>query len=390
MDKTYLFVKNKLESFGYLPMWIILLIDLIIISITIVITNFLFLNIKLTPYDTLSFYELNGLIIGTNCFFFLLFKTYKGIIRYSSFVDGMKLLFATFSTLVALVSLNYWHYWVFDKKIFIIPGLLIGFVLSLSLLFSFRIFIKYVFEKLLYFDDANNNSKPAMILGSDANAIAVANAIKAENPLRFKVIGFVDKSKSSKSKSILGLPLFYTNKKMSVILRSLKASTLIIVEKALTENERLNIVDDCLENNIKVFTVPLVVNWESQFEISEKIKSFQIEDLLERQAIVIENSVISKQISFKTILITGAAGSIGSEIVRQVLQFKPKALILVDQAETPLHHLSLELEKLELKVDVFSVISDVRNKNGMEKIFKKYNPEIVFHAAAYKHVPLME
>ena len=150
------------------------------------------------------------------------------------------------------------------------------------------------------------------------------------------------------------------------------------------------IIDQCLEYNYKVYTIPSVADWENQKEISQKVKNIQIEDLLEREPIVLDSISISKQLERNTILITGAAGSIGSEIVRQVLSFNPKKIIILDQAETPLHHISLEVAAHATNTIIHSVITDIRNKTALEKIFKQYRPQMVYHAAAYKHVPLME
>ena len=173
-------------------------------------------------------------------------------------------------------------------------------------------------------------------------------------------------------------------------MRSVGAEAVIIADKSLGKDEQLVIVDQCLEFNYRVYTVPLITDWENQKEISQKVKNIQIEDLLERKPIVLDNKSISKQLKDKTVLISGAAGSIGSEIVRQVLSFNPKRVIILDQAETPLHHLSLELEKVHWKSKIHNVVGDVRNKEAMTRVFKLYKPEVVYHAAAYKHVPLME
>ena len=173
-------------------------------------------------------------------------------------------------------------------------------------------------------------------------------------------------------------------------MRSVGAEAVIMADKSLQKDEQLIIVDQCLEFNYRVYTVPLITDWENQKEISQKVKNIQIEDLLERKPIVLDNKSISKQLKDKTVLITGAAGSIGSEIVRQVLTFNPKKVIILDQAETPLHHLSLELEKSHSKSKIRNVIADIRNKEAMNRVFKLYKPQVVYHAAAYKHVPLME
>lgn len=380
---------KKVNSFGYLPRWIIFCIDILLLVFANFVTYTMLSNLTPRFYDTLGVYERYSLIIFVNVIFFVVFRTYAGIIRHSSFIDAVKLLFSTFSSLLVLAGINYSYYFIFGDKIYLFPGLILSFVLSFTFLFFFRIAVKFVFENFIV---ATNSKElvPTLVYGSDANAIAVANAIKTESPSRFKVVGFIDNSKSNKSKSILGLPILYNSKKTSVIMRSYRAKALIIAEKSLTKDEKLVIIDDCLEHNIKVYTIPIITNWENEKEISKQIKSFQIEDLLERKPIVLDNKLVSSQLSNKTVLITGAAGSIGSEIVWQVLEFNPKKLVIIDQAETPLHHLSLEIGKTANKVKVIAIISDIRDKPSIARAFEKYKPDVVFHAAAYKHVPLME
>ncbi|WP_299518418.1 nucleoside-diphosphate sugar epimerase/dehydratase, partial [uncultured Flavobacterium sp.] len=230
----------------------------------------------------------------------------------------------------------------------------------------------------------------AIIYGSDANAIAVANALKSEIPGRFKLIGFIDKNNQNTTKRILDLPILNLNRKVPVLMRFVKAEALIIADKSLNKEDRSTIVDECLEFNLKVYTIPLVTDWDDQKEISKNIKSFEIHDLLERKPIVLDTKSISNQLHEKTVLITGAAGSIGSEIVRQVLEFNPKKIIMLDQAETPLHSLSLEILSKDKDVAIRNVIADIRNYDSLEKVFNTFQPQVVYHAAAYKHVPLME
>jgi FlaA1/EpsC-like NDP-sugar epimerase len=170
----------------------------------------------------------------------------------------------------------------------------------------------------------------------------------------------------------------------------MKADALIIAEKSLSKEETIAIVEECLEYNFKVFTVPLITDWEDRQQISNKVKNFEIEDLLGRKPIVLHMDMISSQIKGKTVLITGAAGSIGSEITRQVLNFMPSKLIMLDQAESPLHELALEVNGLKKNVKTKSVLADIRNADELEQIFAAYLPDVVYHAAAYKHVPLME
>ncbi len=382
-------LKPKTGNLAYLPRWIILIIDIFIIAVANMLTYLLVLKLTFYSNNFLPESLVYLLIFLVNIFFFIVFKTYSGIVRHSSFIDAVRLFLATFSSFAVLFFINICSFLFLKHKIFLVPTLIISFILSFSFLFFFRIFVKFFFENFINSSDLKVLPK-AVVYGTDANAIAVANAIKIESPPRFRVVAFLDKSKSNKSKSILGLPIIYNSKKASVLLRSYKANTLIIAEKSLTKEEKLSLIDDCLEYNIKVFTIPIITNWENEKEISKQIKSFQIEDLLQRKPIVLDNKLVSSQLTGKTVLITGAAGSIGSEIVWQVLEFLPKRVIMIDQAETPLHHLSLEISKANKKVKVLALISDIRNKKSLEEIFKKYQPQIVFHAAAYKHVPLME
>ncbi|MCL9805124.1 polysaccharide biosynthesis protein [Flavobacterium amniphilum] len=379
----------NLKNLGYLPRWVILLLDVFAIAFSGAVTFYLFKGIGLEYFSS----KHNGLKVilyfGFNIFFFWWFKTYSGIIRHSSFIDAIKILFSQVITFFFLVLINLGFSILYKENLFLSTALLINIIFSFCLLFLYRVLVKQVFE--VYFKGIQGeNLVNALVYGADANAISVSNALQSEIPRRFKLLGFIDKYSHNESKQILGLPIINQKKKISVVMRSLDAKALIIADKGLSKEEQLAIVDECLEYNLKVYTVPLISNWEDQKEISKKIKSFQIEDLLDRNPIVLDNKVISSQVKNKTILITGAAGSIGSEIVRQVMEFNPNTIIVLDQAETPLHNLSLELQKLHIATNIVSIIADIRDKTGLEKIFELYRPNLIYHAAAYKHVPLME
>ena len=394
-DGLFAFIKNALfrerfRNFGYLPRWIIFAIDTFIVFVASIVTDVIIYKLTGRPFDNLNMTLRYGIIILVNAAFFLFYRTYSGIIRHSTFIDGVKLLVSTSSAYVALLIINYSFDWGFRHEIFVTTSLFISYVNSFLLLFLFRIMVKYVFERYMNFEDQRKLTN-AVIYGADANAISVANALKTENPSRFKLLGFIDKFNNYRTgKSILNLPIINQNKNVHVILRAMKADALIIAEKSLTKEETIAIVEECLEYNFKVFTVPLITDWEDQQQISNKVKSFEIEDLLERKPIILDTKTISSQLNGKNILITGAAGSIGSEITRQVLSFNPSKIIILDQAETPLHSLRLEINDLNENVRIRSVLADVRNLEALEKVFVSYKPDVVYHAAAYKHVPLME
>jgi len=343
------------------------------------------LDYVITPYTG----RFIGAFFGVNIFFFWLFRTYSGIIRHSSYIDAVKLLFSQMAVLVLFLFFNFGYEMVSGEKAFLNTAFFINIVLSFCGLFLYRVMIKQTFE--LYFAEQGTNKLiRAIIYGTDANAISVANALKFETPSRFKIVGFVDKNNQNGTKRMLDLPILTKRKKLPPLMRSVNAQAVIIADKGMSKEEQLTIVDQCLEFNYTVFTVPLISDWENQKEISQKVKSIQIEDLLERKPIVLDSKSISKQLKDKTVLITGAAGSIGSEIVRQVLSFNPKIIIILDQAETPLHHMYLEMQNTDSDSKIYTVIADVRNKSAMNKVFETHRPQVVYHAAAYKHVPLME
>jgi len=380
----------NMHNLGYLPRWLIVCIDLFVLMLSFFFTYLIFKGMGLdyitTPYNILFISSL----FGINLFFFWLFRTYSGIIRHSSNIDAVKLLFSQISVLIIFLAFNLIAEIFLKQKPYLNTALFINIVLSFCGLFLYRVVVKQTFEH--YFSEKKNNNQliRTIIYGTDANAISVANALKFETPTRFKIVGFVDKNNQNGSKRMLDLPILVLKKKLPAMMRSIGAESVIIADKALSKEEQIIIVDQCLEYNYKVFTVPLISDWENQKEISQKVKTIQIEDLLERKPIVLDNKAISKQLKDKVILITGAAGSIGSEIVRQVLAFNPKKIIILDQAETPLHHLKLETESIATTAKIRTVIADIRNKEAMDMVFKSYQPQVVFHAAAYKHVPLME
>jgi len=291
--------------------------------------------------------------------------------------------------LVFFLFFNFLFELLFKEKAFLNTALFINIVLSFCGLFLYRVVVKQTFE-LYFIEKANHKLIKAVIYGTDANAISVANALKFETPSRFKIVAFVDRNNQNASKRMLDLPILIQRKKLPSLMRSVGAEGIVIADKGLSKEEQLVIIDQCMEYNYKVYTIPSVSDWENQKEISQKVKNIQIEDLLEQDPIVLDSVSISKQLKDKTILITGAAGSIGSEIVRQVLSFSPKKVIILDQAETPLHHISLEVEGIKERTIIRSVITDIRNRAALEKVFKQYRPQMIYHAAAYKHVPLME
>lgn len=381
---------KRFQNIGYLPRWIIFGIDVFIVIVACFATQIMIQNLNGKLYSTWFTYFQYGFVVFINGLFFVVFRTYSGIIRHSTFIDGGKLLVSTTASYLVLIFLNYSYLLTFKERLFIATALFITYVNSFLLLFLFRILVKNVFETFLNVSDSKQLMK-AVIYGADANAISVANALKTEKPARFNVLAFINKFQKDKTnKSILNLPIINQRKGIHVILKAAKAEALIIAEKSLTKEEIREIVEECLEYNFKVFTVPLITDWEDQNQISNQLKSFIIDDLLERKPIKLDNEKISTQIKGKSVMITGGAGSIGSEIVRQLLSFSPYKIIILDQAESPLHNLQLEILEHCNDIKIRTVLADIKDYSSLELVFEKYKPDFVYHAAAYKHVPLME
>ena len=379
----------RLENLGYLPRWLVLLLDILLLFVAASITLLFFRGLRLQYINNDVMAVSISLYFCVNIFFFWAYRTYSGIIRHSSYVDALKLFFAQFFSYTLLLAINYYFFTFHNRKLFLNTGLVINGFLSFSFLFLYRVIAKQTYERYFNSGDTTKLTR-ALIFGTDANAIALANALQTEVPKRFKVTGFIEKSSQNTTKRILNAPILHMKGSAAALLIETNSEALIIVDKNLSKKERSQIVEDCLEASFKVYTIPLVADLEGQKEITKSIKTFEIQDLLERKPIVLDNKAISKQLKGKKVLVTGAAGSIGSEIVRQVLSFEPRKIIVLDQAESPLHELSLEIMNVNPNVRIINVISDIRVKESIEQIFIKYKPEVVYHAAAYKHVPLME
>lgn len=377
-----------IRNLKYLPRWAVLLIDIGLVSISIVFTILILLDLSPFQYTLISYFDKAIMVVAVNIFYFYIFKTYAGIIRYSSNIDALKLLLATISTFITLVVINYIVYFSIDEKIFLVGGLLINLWISFSLLFLFRLGVKQVYE---YFKIAQKDEKliKAVILGVDENAISIAGALDIEHPRRFKIMGFLTNN-THRSLQILGKPVLKHTEKIHKEVESLDAEAIIFSEHSFTPEEKFKLVEECLEHDIAVYNAPLVSTYDNDQPIANKVKSLQIEDLLEREPIQLEVQNKIDQLTGKTILVTGAAGSIGSEIVRQVSEYNPKKLIILDQAETPLHNLQLEIENSFPDLNFKAVVCDVSNQRRLDILFQNQSIDVVYHAAAYKHVPLME
>lgn len=375
-------------NIGYLPRWAILCFDTTILIVSLLLTKLIVTGIQDKVTIAFSFTSQDLLILAINTLCFIFFRTYAGLIRHSTFIDAAKFTLATVSNLSLLVAIHYGYYAATAEAIFFIPQLLIYTLVSFTNLFLFRLAVKQVFD--VYQANYNTESKlNVFIYGTGPNAVAIANALKSEQFARYHLLGFIDHKGKNTSKEILGLPIINSKHKPALVLKRFNAHGLILADNQLTKDESLNIIDNCLEYKFKVFKEPLIrdVNDDSLTTVLQKI---EIEDILEREPIQLDNKLVAKEIFNKIILVTGGAGSIGSEIVRQVANYKPSKLLILDQAESPLYDIQIEIKRDFPELQYEAIIADVRNVNVLEAIFEHHKPNVVYHAAAYKHVPLME
>ena len=385
-----MFLLKLLDRFRFLPNPIILLIDVLVTFFASVLAMYLLVLIGV--YFHLTIYSLYAAVIylAVTSFSFYINKTYTGIIRHSSFEDAINLFYALSFSFFTLFSINviYNH---FNKDIiFSNLALFYGIVSAWAFLILYRIIIKKGYD--YYLQSLNPNKKiNVLVYGIDSHAIATVQVINYDYQSKYKVVGFVtDSLKARNGKmALLNLPVKLITKRIPVLLKYYKANGIIIPQNTTDQNTILEIVNDCIAYNYKVFSASTVKSFDKPSKVTG-IKNFDIIDLLGRDTITLDKTAIENNIKDKVILITGAAGSIGSEIVKQVILYQPKSLILLDFAESALHDLYIEIFGSASTIDLKVIICDIRDYNSLENIFEKFEPNYVYHAAAYKHVPLME
>ncbi len=370
-----------------LPRWSILIIDTLICAFALslaFVLRFDFDSIPVNdarnlPYDFL-------VVLGIRAISFAISKTYKGVVRYTSTRDTIRIFAVVLSGSVLVfilnvVSLFVLGYYFIPNSVIIIDGLV-----SLFLMISSRLAIK-----ALYFEIKNpaREKLNVIIYGAGESGIITKRTLDRDAAIKYKVVGFIDDDEKKHGKSMEGI-FVYGQDKLETLIRENEVEFVIISIQKISIKKKNEITDICLNNNVRVLNVPPAAKWINGELSFNQIKSIRIEDLLERDPIKLDTAMISDQLKNKIILITGAAGSIGSELARQCSKFNPKKIYLLDQAESPLHELELEFLDRLVKPPYEVIMADVRNYDRMKNVFNTFQPQIVFHAAAYKHVPMME
>ncbi|MHA3045081.1 polysaccharide biosynthesis protein [Riemerella anatipestifer] len=377
----------SLSNVRYLPRWVVLLIDIFFLTFSLVLAYATIDRLSFMHHSyILNFYQKYVAILGVNIFFMFVFRTYSGIIRHSTFVDLFKILLASFCTVFTLSIFNYIYYFLFKQKLFLLPILVIYFCISFTVLFVFRLVVKEVFRWAKEYR-RSSLKKRILLLGIGGESVAIAKAVMGNPLLPFEVVGFITSRKDSNKAKLLGKRIYTRDILEKNTKEYLGADGILIGSNIASREELTEWVNLFLEKDLKVFKSPTVQKLRND---GGNIKNLQIEDLLNRKPIVIENEEVKKRHYQKTVLVTGGAGSIGSEIVRQVAQFEPSLIVVLDQAETPLHEIQLEVEENYPNIRFEFILADITNKERLESVFKEYNFSMVYHAAAYKHVPLIE
>lgn len=377
----------RISSLRYLPRWMVFLIDICILFFSLAIAFYVLNKITTLP----KFLPIEWkyiIIIGTNILFMYLFKTFAGIIRHSTFIDIQKIFWSSFITVGCLLVLKYSTFWLTKIKLFYTPLLLLYFVISFTALLVFRLAVKQAFYFVKHVK-ASTQKKRIMVLGISDHSVAMAGAILDNENLPYELVGFLTKRNDSKYAKILGLKILTQDKFLNKTKEQLGLEGVLLLKERLTKDELDEWVNILLDKDLEIFQAPMVEEFSNK-KIEASIRNLQIEDLLDREPISIQNEEVMRRHFEKAVLVTGGAGSIGSEIVRQVAQFKPSLMVVLDQAETPLHEIQLEMEEKYPSINFRFVLGDISNKHRLEPLFQKYNFSMVYHAAAYKHVPLIE
>jgi FlaA1/EpsC-like NDP-sugar epimerase len=376
----------KINNFSIVPKFVILLLDLGATVTALFIAILIQQNVSLAATNWEHMLNATLLILLVNALVFTTTKSYTGIVRYTGVQDALRIAIAIGLSSFMILVINTVALGI--STILSLTTLVISLYTIFSFLFliSYRVLVKYLFA---YAKNYKMQKKSVVIFGAAATGVATQRVLENDGLANIQVIAFIDDDRKKGSKNLNGAPILSFNefKEMAVLK---PVDELIIATYTIPTKRKNEVVDFCLDHDIKVLTVPAYSKWaEGKFN-SRQLQSIKIEDLLERDPIQINNNQIKSQIKGKRILVTGAAGSIGSEIVRQLIPYGPDVIILCDQAETPLHNLELELKENGTRINCVSYLADITNKTRMQKLFEEFEPQYVYHAAAYKHVPMME
>ena len=375
-----------LNRLTILPRWVIILIDLSLILFSVLLAFLLRFNFNVEQTLAYKPFFGIGLVLFVSLVSTLMTKSYAGIVRYTGIQDGIRIIQTELLSLGLLLVGNLIYFYNFEHNALPYSVIFISFFISSLLLYQYRLMVKNIFS---YYKADRVTRMPVLIFGAGVAGFLTKQAVEADLTNQYQLVGFLDDSTRKSHKEINGSRI-YNYAQLPFLVKKFKVKKIIIAVKNLSVERKNEIVDDALKYGVKVGYVPSFEKWlRNDFDV-EQIKDINIEDLLGREVIQLNNELIEEEIFNRVVCITGGAGSIGSELARQVLSYKPKVLVLVDQAESPLYDIERELRAKNAQTRIYIFIADICNRERMRNIFREFRPDTVFHAAAYKHVPMME
>lgn len=387
-------VFTHVTNLTYLPKWGVLLIDLLLALIAYVISYMISYNLaglQVRP-GILPIWQQAGIVMVLQAIMFWVFHTYSGILRFSTFVDATKVVLSVLAAGITPALINSIIRYTTGQNLMLNSILYTYIFVAIVLLVCWRVTIKLSFE---YMSHHSPGIRPVMIYGTKSAGLAIAKMLNSNMDSPYRPVGFITDADDNVKHELLGLKVYAKNEYLIRLLKAKEVQDIIVSPLKMKHINPAKDLAIFLDNNIRILTTPYFSDFHEDEgeEMTKKIGSIEaikVEDLLERPEIHINTDNVSQVISDKVVMVTGAAGSIGSEIVRQVSKFEPRLVVLAEIAESPLHDLSLDLNKLFPKIHFARVITDVRNRDMLREVFEEYHPQVIFHAAAYKHVPLME
>lgn len=372
-----------------LPYWCILLLDSLFVFISGFVSYWFFHRGSGLVADFAPLFHTMILYVAVSFIGFFTFHTYSGIIRYSSFIDLQKVAMANILSAAIYMVVNHFigkaggEFFVAVRDI----EILIILCLATLLMWAMRVFVKLIYDLGYRADNAMN----VLIYGAQSGGVGIAKSIRNEKPAKFTLKGFISHDEKLSFSRLLGEKVYPVNDKLTKILVNNNIGAVLISPKRIEKFRNDEYLQDLIINaGVKIFMEPEAEEWKPGEKASTRLKEVSISDLLPREQINVDLTSIGEMLKGKTILITGSAGSIGSEIVRQIATFSPAALVLVDQAETPQHDIRLMMAKEFPTIKAETIVTSITNADRMDLIFRSFRPDYVFHAAAYKHVPMME
>jgi FlaA1/EpsC-like NDP-sugar epimerase len=368
------------------PRWIIFSIDIFISIFSIVLAFLLRFNFSI-PEKYIYLLELNLLIIASvRAISFVVARTYAGIIRYTSTKDAQRIFIVITAGSIFFTFCNLATYFLWGEFIIPFSIVIIDYMCTIFLMITFRMLVKFFYFEI---KNPHREKRNVIIFGAGESGIITKRTLDRDAGTKYKVLAFIDDDKNKCFKKLEGTNI-YDSSKLPELLEKNDVAHLIISIQQINPLRKKEIIETCLAFNTKVLNVPPVSKWINGALSFRQIKKVNIEELLGRESIRLNEDKIKLQLKDKVVLVTGAAGSIGSELVRQIVKYAPSKIIMLDQAESPLYELEIELLEKYQKSMLEAVIGDVRVEERMENIFRTFKPELVYHAAAYKHVPMME